>query len=58
MKGKEFGAIGMMYDDVAENHWAALVSHGLAETSKLKALRPSSDAYIYIYFLCVRTYNT
>lgn len=58
MKGKEFGAIGMMYDDIAENHWAALVSHGLAETSKLKALRPSSDAYIYIYFLCVRTYNT
>lgn len=57
MKGKEFGAIGMMYDDVAENHWAALVSHGLAETSKLKALRPLSDAYIYI-FLCVRTYNT
>ena len=57
MKGKQFGAIGMMYDDVAENHWAALVSHGLAETSKLKALRPSSDAYIYI-FLFVRTYNT
>ena len=55
-RGKNLERLGwcmMMSKKITGQHF---VSHGLAETSRLKALRPSSDAYIYIFF--VRTYNT